>query len=183
MKISEKIIPIKLYIFTLLAGFLCLTACEKNDETTVLVQQPVQTPAPVVLVEPAINAPQTQFTIGNKSYLFDVSDHSLEELELLLKRAQEISQFDKKNYDDLEIVMILHGPDIDWFTQQNYEKNRQLIDLAAELDAFDIIDMKVCETSMNRRGVKREDIPAFIESVPYAPDEMKKLTEEGYINL
>lgn len=171
--------------------FTCLSAiciagisgCEKNAGTTAQNHQQLQSPAPVIKAEPGSETPKTQFTIGNRSYLFDISNHSFEELESLLQRAQEISQFDKKNYYDLEIVMILHGPDIDWFTRKNQEKNRRLIDLAAKLDAFDIIDMKVCETSMIRRGVKREDIPAFIETVPYAPDEMKKLTAEGYINL
>ena len=164
----------------------CLTAssgCEKNDGKTAQIQQQVQPSAPVLKEEPGSKTPKTQFNIGNKSYLFDITNHSFEELESLLQRAQEISQFDKENYKNLEIVMILHGPDIDWFTQKNYEKNKRLIDLAAKLDAFDIIDMKVCETSMNNRGVNRDDIPAFIESVPYAPDEMKKLTEEGYISL
>jgi len=139
--------------------------------------------AAVSQAAPMAVTPQTQFTIGNKSYLFDISDHSIEELEALLKRAQEITQLDSSNYGDLEIVMILHGPDIDWFTQQNYEQNLELVDLAAKLDAFDIIDMKVCETAMSARGVKREDIPSFIESVPYAPDEMERLLQEGYINL
>ena len=126
---------------------------------------------------------QTQFNVGNKSYLFDVTDHSLEELEALLVRAEEITQMSSDDYDDLEIVMILHGPDIDWFTQQNYKQNKQLVDLAARLDAYDIIDMKVCETAMDSLGVERTEIPPFIESVPYSPDEMKRLLQEGYINL
>lgn len=126
---------------------------------------------------------KTQFNIGNKSYLFDVSDHSLEELEALLERAHEISQVGQDGTNDLEIVMILHGPDIEWFTQDRYEENRKLIELAEKLDAFEVIDMKVCETAMDSRGVKREDIPDFIESVPYAPDEIRKLLQEGYINL
>ncbi len=126
---------------------------------------------------------QTHFNVGNNSYLFDVSDHSLEELEALLGRADEITQMSSDDYDKLDIVMILHGPDIDWFTQQNYEQNKQLVDLAEKLDAYDIIDMKVCETAMSSLGVEREEIPPFIESVPYSPDEMKRLLKEGYINL
>ena len=127
--------------------------------------------------------PQTQFNLGNKSYLFDVSDHSIEELEALLERAEEITQSSANKYDKLDIVMILHGPDINWFTQQNYEQNKQLVDLAAKLDAYDIIDLKVCETAMSNRGLEREQIPSFIESVPYSPDEMKRLLKEDYINL
>ena len=183
MNISGQSTVTRLFTWLLTICLTIISGCEKNDEATAQIQPRIQPSAPVIQAEPGNNTPNAQFTIGNKSYLFDVSNHSFEELESLLQRAQEISQFDKKNYDNLEIVMILHGPDIDWFTRKNHEKNQRLIDLAAKLDAFDIIDMKVCETSMNNRGVKREDIPAFIESVPYAPDEMKKLTEEGYINL
>lgn len=127
--------------------------------------------------------PQTQFNIGNKSYLFDVSDHSVEELEALLARADEIIQMPSDEYADLEIIMILHGPDIDWFKQQNYENNKRMVDLAAKLDANEIIDLKVCETAMSKLGVQQNELPSFIESVPYAPDEMKRLLNEGYINL
>ena len=79
--------------------------------------------------------------------------------------------------------MVIHGSDIDWFTHQNYEQNRQLVDLAARLDAYDVIDMKVCKKTMSDRGVKRKDIPPFIESVPYGPTEIKKRLLDGYINL
>ena len=126
---------------------------------------------------------QTQFNVGNKKYLFDVSDHSVAELEALLERADEITQMPSEDYADLEIVMILHGPDIDWFKQQNYASNKRMVDLAAKLDANAIIDLKVCETAMTKLGVQQEELPAFIESVPYAPDEMKRLFNQGYINL
>ena len=111
------------------------------------------------------------------------SNHSIEELEALLIRAEEVSQTHPADFDDLEIVMILHGPDIDWFTQQNYEHNQKLIDLAARLDAYDVIDMKVCEATMQKRGVIQEDLPGFIESVPYAPTEIKYRLQNDYINL
>ena len=121
--------------------------------------------------------------IENKSYLFDVTEHSLSELEALLARAEEVTQSNSSEHDDLEIVMIIHGPDIEWFTQQNYAHNQKLIDLAARLDAYDIIDMKVCEKTMSHHGVEREDIPEFIDTVPYAPIEIENRLSDGYINL
>lgn len=176
----------------LFAGSLLLQACdnpeinsvsaETKDSERAQTSPVVETntaPPPVNSIQPG----QTQFNIGNKSYLFDISNHSVGELQALLQRAEEISQFEKDDYDQLEIVMILHGPDIEWFTQQNYDNNRQLVDLAERLDSFEIIDMKVCETAMAKRGVKREEVPDFIESVPYSPDEMKRLLRDGYINL
>lgn len=121
--------------------------------------------------------------IENKSYLFDITDHSIEELQALLVRAEEVSQTHPDDFEDLEIVMIIHGPDIDLFTSQNYAENKKLIDLASRLDAYDVIDMKVCEKTMSLRGVDRQDIPPFIESVPYAPSEIKQRLQNGYINL
>ncbi len=161
------------------------SACEQDANTSVN-QAITERPAPITTsgTETSVaEPPQTQFNIGNKSYLFDVSDHSFEELEALLERADEITQTMPGEADQLEIVMILHGPDINWFTQQNYDQNKPLIDLAAKLDANKIIDLKVCETAMTSRGMTREEIPAFIESVPFAPDEIKRLLGEGYINL
>ena len=55
--------------------------------------------------------------------------------------------------------------------------------LAAKLDAFNVIDLKICETTMNNFGITRDEVPSFIESVPFAPDEIEKLSAEGYINL
>ena len=79
--------------------------------------------------------------------------------------------------------MILHGPDIGWFTIDYYNDNRELVDLAKRLDTFDIIDLKVCETTMENMEIDRKQIPAFIASVPYAPGELIRLSNEGYIHL
>ena len=151
---------------------------EGNDSS--YVTNRVSAVAPVPVVE---EVKQAEPEIENKSYLFDVSMHSIAELEALLARAEEVSQTHPKDFEDLEIVMIIHGPDIDWFTHQNYEYNRKLVDLAARLDAYDVIDMKVCEKTMQKRGVSANDLPEFIESVPYAPVEIDKLLNEGYISL
>lgn len=159
-----------------------LAACEKSDESVeniTIASTVSESITPVTDNSPKNN----NIIIENKSYLFNVTDHTIEELEALLIRAEEVSQAQSPEYDELEIVMVIHGPDIDFFTQQNYARNKELIDLAARLDAYDIIDMKVCETTMSMRGVEREDIPPFIESVPYAPTEIKDRLRDGYINL
>ena len=133
-------------------------------------------------VEPIADK-NAQFNIGNTQYLFNLSDHTPEDLEALLQRAEEIRDTQADGYDELEIVMVLHGPDINIFRQENYSKHKALVDLAAKLDAFDIIDMKICEKTMSNMGAERSEVPAFIESVPFAPDEIRRLGEEGYINL
>jgi uncharacterized protein len=162
---------------------LSLVACESQTEwaeNKPKIANDIQKDAPAVQENVSVT-PEPE--IENKSYLFDVTDHTIEELEALLVRADEVSQTHPKDFEDLEIVMILHGPDIDLFTSQNYAENKQLIDLASRLDAYDVIDMKVCEKTMSLRGVERQDIPSFIESVPFAPTEIKQRLQDGYINL
>tara|TARA_R110000782_G_scaffold207855_1_gene296321 strand:+ start:605 stop:1156 length:552 start_codon:yes stop_codon:yes gene_type:complete len=183
MKLSIRVIPLFLKRIILVASLCCLSACESEIESTdnkFIVSSATDNETTALQKElPVIAAPE----IENKSYLFDITNHSIEELEALLVRAEEVSQAHPADFEDLEIVMIIHGPDIDLFTNQNYTENKQLIDLAARLDAYDVIDMQVCETTMSMRGVDREDIPSFIESVPYAPLEINQRLQDGYINL
>ena len=168
-------------------AILLLAGCEQESEKTAMTLSPVTQQKPVItLSNPSSTVhvqTDNQFTIGNKRYLYDISKHSLDDLKLLLQRAEEINQAETEKPDDLEIVMILHGPDIGWFTLDNYNENKELVDLAKRLDAFDIIDLKVCETAMENLEIDRKLIPPFIESVPYAPDEINRLSEEGYIHL
>ena len=163
-----------------------LSGCGENtnEPTTQLVSAPVKEIKEIGAATIEIEAIEnSQFNIGNTQYLFDVSDHSPEELEALLFRAEEIRDTHAEGFEHLEIALALHGSDIDIFRQENYSRHKPLVDLAAKLDAFEIIDMKICQRTMSDMGVERSEVPAFIETVPYAANELKGLTEDGYINL
>lgn len=170
-----------------LFGLLLLSGCEQNHQApTATVAPTTEQESVIALAEPPPTIyvqTDSQFTIGNKRYLYDISEHSIEDLKLLLQRAEEITQAGTEKLEDLKIVMILHGPDISWFTLDNYDDNKELVDLAKKLDTFDIIDLKVCETTMESLEIDRKQIPAFIESVPYAPDEINRLSQGGYTHL
>ncbi len=180
---SQKDIAIVILIMT-------ISGCDQNQSsegpsnTVAQVKSQVNDIQEITTVSTEdITEDQRQFNIGNTQYLFDISNHSPDEMEALLYRAEEIRETHAEGYEDLEIVLVLHGPDINIFRQENYSKHKPLVDLAAKLDAFDIIDMKICETTMSSMGVDRSEVPAFIESVPFAPAEIRRLGEEGYINL
>jgi uncharacterized protein len=184
MKLHNRIQNYLPIIFVILL----LAACEQNDQTSITATSPTKTEqkTAITLTDPSPSGhvqTDSQFTVGNKRYLYDISEHSIDDLKLLLQRAEEITQAGTENLENLEIVMILHGPDIGWFTLDNYNDNRELVDLAKKLDTFDVIDLKVCETAMEDLEIDRQQIPLFIESVPYAPDELNRLSQEGYIHL
>ncbi len=124
-----------------------------------------------------------QIDIGNTRYLFVVADHTTEELKSLLLRADELARSGVADPNELDIALVIHGPTVGMFTEENYENNREMIDLVAKLDAFKVIDLKICEMSMSNMWVSSEQVPRFIESVPFAPDEINRLKNNGYFNL
>lgn len=178
-----------LFIF---GSFLCLAGCGQSTDpdptrSTGSPQEKIvidmTSPAVSIADAPIPEPADVQIEIGNTRYLFVLADHSTKDLLDLLTRTDEIARTSLDHFDELEIALIIHGPTVEIFTEKNYQKNKELVDLAARLDAFKVIDLKICERSLSGRGVTRDEIPSFIESVPYAPDEIKRLTEEGYINL
>ena len=173
-----------------------LGACDKGQDTaapatpaaakvdmpkTETVAPPVSTPPTTPVTEAEIA--NKQLDIGNTQYLFIAAEHTPDELQSLLQRVEEITQSSSQLYDQLDIALVIHGENVHMFTEDNYEQNKMMIDLAAKLDALDVIDMKVCEWSMSQRGVSPTELPSFVDPVPFAPDEIKRLTEAGYINL
>ena len=118
------------------------------------------------------------------NYFFDVHGHSAEEIIGLLNRA-------KDTYDELppelqesaRIVMVLHGPDVEFFAGENYARYKSLVDLAANVDALGFIDLKACAASVRSRSLQTDKFPPFIEFVPYGPGEVTRLRSAGYVQL
>jgi intracellular sulfur oxidation DsrE/DsrF family protein len=133
------------------------------------------------------NGPQVQVekrTDGR--YVVDVTLHTLPEIEALLNRAEKLHQTSKgKNLKDSStgIALVLHGEEIKFFAKKQYQKNKKIIDKAKKLDANNIIDIKICRTKLRELGLKKDDIPPFIETVPFGPAEIKKLRSKGYLYL
>ena len=114
-----------------------------------------------------------------RSYL-EITPNNLEDLDALLTTLEQslLSATPEANVEP--IVVILHGDEAFPFTRARYSNNKALVDRTALLDAYALIDVKMCETWMSANGVSRDDLLPFIETVPFAPDEARKLEAEGY---
>ena len=120
----------------------------------------------------------------NGKYLFSVTLHTRDEISSMLTRAEMLSKTLLSNKKDhAGIALVLHGPEIELFTKKNYDKNQQLIDKASRVDSCSVIEIKVCRTAMDDLDIKKKDLPAFVEIVPYGPDEEERLVEKGYTYL
>ncbi len=119
----------------------------------------------------------------NEKYVFDILLHTPEEIRALLERAEDAVPQPRREREKPSVALVLHGPEIDIFAIGNYAKYKDIVDLAAKLDAYGIIDVKMCLSTMRRRGLDDDDVPPFVELVPYGPDEIERLKREGYIYL
>lgn len=118
-----------------------------------------------------------------QSYLARIQLHTSDEMDAFFKRADQLL-LSRDSYSlGHPIAFVLHGPEVDLFAREQYAINKELIDKAAQLDAFGVIDVKVCETYMKSKGIKRESLPAFIDVVPYGPDYEQSLQENGYVEF
>lgn len=145
---------------------------------------------PAILFTPAYaqnNGPQVQIekrTDGR--YVVDVTLHTLPEIEALLDRAEKLHESSEKNNlknSKTGIALVLHGDEIKFFDKKSYKKNKKMIDKAARLDANNVIEIKICNTKLRQLGLGEKDMPSFIETVPYGPDEIKRLRKKGYLYL
>jgi len=128
-------------------------------------------------------APSISLTEQQGRYLFNVALHTPEEIARLLTRAEQLAQTMRTDDARTGIALVLHGPEIEMFANKNYPRFRKTVDRAERLDASHVIEIKMCLTEMRRLGLRKEDIPAFIELVPYGPDEEERLRRNGYVYL
>lgn len=130
---------------------------------------------------PDANTETGQPPAGARRGVFDITVHSIEELEVLFERAEEIARHPRPVGGGDSIVLVLHGPEVEFFAISNYDRYRSIVDRAARLDAFQVVDVKICQTMMDYYDIGQDDIPAFIEQVPDGAAEVERLTREGYI--
>ena len=124
--------------------------------------------------------PDESTAVPDKAVL-DITVHTIEELQVLFDRADKLAQAPRSATGKSSVVLVLHGPEVEFFSTRNYDRYKDIVDHAARLDALDIIDVKICQTMMAARGIARDDIPPFVEQVPDGEIEVERLVGEGYV--
>jgi len=117
------------------------------------------------------------------SYVADISVHSAADMRSVLNRADRLISQPRAADQPANIALILHGPEIDFFNIDNYHRYRSIVDQAARLDAYNVIDIRMCETMMKERGLSKSKVPGFIDFVPDGEVEVKRLKADGYAIL
>lgn len=124
-----------------------------------------------------------QWVYGER-YLARIGKNSPEDLERAFLRAEQLYfGYEKPKESPFSpVVMVLHGPEVGIFFDHNYERYKHLVDLAARLTAFGVVDIRVCLTRMKVMGEPPEVLVPFVGTVPFGPKEEKRLKkEENYL--
>lgn len=115
----------------------------------------------------------------NPHHIALIHAHTPEELSRILDQAEAWADA-RQSYPEQAIALVLHGNEANAFVKHNYQMYRALVDKAAKLDAFNVVDIKICETWMGINRIRRDQLPAFVDTVPFGPAEEERLIESGY---
>ncbi len=128
----------------------------------------------------------TQILEDSKGYVARLELNTPEELEQALKRAEvlyaSLNELDAKANTIEPLEIVVHGPEVEVFFEENYGRYKPIVDLAARLSAFNIVDVKVCETQIDHLTQEKPTLPPFVEEVPFGPAEVQRLLKnEAYV--
>ena len=116
---------------------------------------------------------------AEQKFIAQLHANTPQELADLLDRAESWAR-QSKTYPKYPISIVLHGPEVNVFIKQNYGRYQALVDQAAKLDAFKVVDIKICERWIGFNNIERNQLPPFVDTVPYGPAEERRLIEAGY---
>jgi intracellular sulfur oxidation DsrE/DsrF family protein len=136
-----------------------------------------RTPSITLSPLPGANQP------GGHRYVFDVVVHNPVDMEKLLGRIESLAKTTSTDDEGPGLALVLHGPEIAYFSRKNYPRYMSIVDRAAALDKKGIIDVKVCETMIRELNIDSDELPDYVEHVPYGPAEVERLVKKGFIRM
>ncbi|WP_018015245.1 hypothetical protein [Teredinibacter turnerae] len=120
--------------------------------------------------------------LDEQGYLARIDLNSPSDVESALLRAESWFRSGKLASGQPPLAFVIHGPEVAIFFRENYEKYRPIVDLAAKLSAFEVVNVRVCETSTSDLGHAVGHLQPFVDTVPFGPAEIERLVnEEKYL--
>ncbi len=132
-------------------------------------------------VKPLFDAPQSTIS----GYLVRIEQNNPAEVEAALLRAEAFYLESGPLFSNLPpIALVLHGPEVEIFFRENYRRYKNIVDLAARLTAFEVVDIKICRTRLRFLEQSADSLFPFVGTVAFGPAEIARLTEEeGYVRF
>ena len=96
----------------------------------------------------------------------------------ILDRVDELFNSARQGERFAPVVFLMHGDEARVMFKSSYPDHKRVVDLAAKLSAFGVIDIQVCDYWLDTRKLPRSEVQPFVNFVPYAPKEKKRLIKQ-----
>ena len=110
--------------------------------------------------------------------VYDVHVKTVAKVESVLDRASHLSKITGADPFDQSIVLVLHGPELNFFAIKNYAKHEELMKRAQSLVESEALKIKMCKIAAEGQGYQAKDIHGFVEMVPMGDAEIIRLQYE-----
>ena len=110
--------------------------------------------------------------------VYDVNVKTLGAMNGVLDRASYLSKITGADPFDSSIVLVLHGPEIEFFARENYQKYKELVHRAQSLVEGETLKIRMCKLAAEGHGYKPNQIHGFIKVVPMGDAEIIRLQNE-----
>jgi intracellular sulfur oxidation DsrE/DsrF family protein len=111
--------------------------------------------------------------------VYDVSVENTDGLENVLARASHLSKLTGADPMEGSIVIVLRGPEVAFFTKDNYDAYKDHVDRAKSLTVGGTVRIMMSDLALKVRGLSADDVPKFIKVVPFGDAEIARLQTEG----
>ena len=112
--------------------------------------------------------------------VYDVHVETVAKVESVLDRASHLSKITGADPFDQSIVLVLHGPELNFFAIKNFSKYKKLMQRAQSLVESEALKIKMCKIAAESQGYQPIDIHGFVEMIPMGDAEIIRLQFEEH---
>ena len=112
--------------------------------------------------------------------VYDVNVKTLAAMNGVLDRASFLSKITGADPFDSSIVLVLHGPEIEFFARKNYSKFKELMHRAQSLVEGETLKIRMCKLAAEGQGFKPNQIHGFVKMVSMGDAEIIRLQNEEH---
>lgn len=115
--------------------------------------------------------------------VFEIVDGDPKALDLALPWVKQAAQRLKARFPTVPMALVTHGQEMFALQTQKRSGNEAIHQIAQSLSRDDGIQVHVCETYANRRGLASEDFPAYVDVAPEGPAQIRNYEALDYVRV
>ena len=137
---------------------------------------------------PALASPSTLEALLNRKtappgVVFEIVDNDPKALGFALPWVKQAAQRLKARFPTVPMALVTHGQEMFALQTQKRSGNENVHQIAQSLSRDDGIQVHVCETYANRRGLATEDFPDYVDVAPEGPAQIRNYEALDYVRV